>query len=233
MPRIFFFILLTATLSAAQLNVAFMLSEPRADWEEVIGFFTDDGRFGELDYYDCVSGTPPLGVFVLYDVVVVGGVPEYLDPVVFGDRLADYVDQGGLVVVEGGKLAHKSYGGIGGRWYDDGYSPYYSMMRYPLEGPEDLIIDQPDHYIFNGVSGLFGCNWRVNTTMREGAAELAHYSDAGGVAVNAAESVVGLNFLITDVWTGDGHLIMANAACFLAGYADVQETSWGQIKATF
>jgi len=233
MQRILFFVLLTATLAAATIDVAFMVSDPRADWEEVMGFFEDDGRFGELDYYDCVSDTPPLGVFVLYDVVVVGGLPEYNDYMLFGDRLADYVDQNGLVVVEGGKLAHRSYGGIGGRWFDDGYSPYYSFKRYPIEGPEDLIIDQPDHYIFSGVERLWDCNWRVDTTIREGATELAHFSDAGGVAVNAAESVAGLNFLITDEWIGEGYLIMANAACYLSGYAAVQEMSWGSIKTEF
>ena len=233
MRRVLFFILLTATLASATIDVAFMLSEPRADWEEVLGFFEDDGRFGELDYYDCSSDTPPVGVFVLYDVVIVGGVAEYGDYMLFGDRLADYVDQDGLVVVEGGKLAHRSYGGIGGRWFDDGYSPYYTILRYPLEDPEDLIIDQPDHYIFTGVERLWDCSWRIDTTMREGATELAHFPDAGGVAVNAAENVVGLNFLSSDEWIGEGYLIMANAACFLAGYADVQDTSWGQIKATF
>jgi hypothetical protein len=96
-----------------------------------------------------------------------------------------------------------------------------------------MIIDQPDHYIFTGVERLWDCNWRVETIMREGATELAHFADAGGVAVNAEESVVGLNYLITDEWIGEGYLIMANAAYYLAGGAAVRETSWGQIKAEF
>lgn len=233
MYKVLFVILLTAVLAAAIVDVAFMLGEPRADWEEVMGFFEDDVRFGEVNFYDCSIDTPPLGVFVLYDAVVVGGVAEYGDYMLFGDRLADYVDQNGLVVVEGGKLAHRSYGGIGGRWYDGGYCPYYSTRRFPLEGPEDMIIDQPDHYIFTGVERLWDCNWRVETIMREGATELAHFADAGGVAVNAEESIVGLNYLITDEWIGEGYLIMANAAYYLAGGAAVRETSWGQIKAEF
>jgi hypothetical protein len=73
----------------------------------------------------------------------------------------------------------------------------------------------------------------VDTILSSGAVELAHFPDTGGVAVNAQENVVGVNYLAgAHRWTGDGFLIMANAACYLAGHSDVQETSWGQIKAS-
>jgi hypothetical protein len=73
----------------------------------------------------------------------------------------------------------------------------------------------------------------VQTELRAGAVELAHFADAGGVALNADESVCGINYSSSDdhFWTGDGFRLIANAACYLADYVDIQPSSWGRIKA--
>jgi len=225
-----FIILLMVTLTAAQLDVIFMVTEDRSHWNEAIFYLEDDGRFGEVDYYDLWSyNAPPLGYFQMYDVVVVGGLGDIKQSVVFGDRLADYADGGGCVVVDAGQLYR-----VRGRWRDEGYPPYYSETDDMLEGEEDLIIDEPGHAILEGVSGLWGCYWRADVLLRPGADELAHFPDSGGVAVNARQNVVGLNYMCgAHGWTGDGYLILANAACWLAAHSDVREMSWGGIKAVF
>lgn len=205
MYKVIFLVLLTVVLGAAQLDVAFMVTERREFWAETIGFFEDDGRFSDVDFYDCREGsTPPVGVFLLYDAVVVGGGPMLLEPRIFGDRLADYVDLGGCVVVEAGKLSNWPWsGGIGGRWHYDGYAPYYSENTDWFESDEDLVIDDPGHEIFDGVSGLWDSRYRVDTILQDGAVELAHFPDTGGVAVNAQENVVGVNYLAgSHRWTG-------------------------------
>jgi len=140
-----------------------------------------------------------------------------------------------VVVTSGGIVYYPDHEGIGGRWRSDGYCPYYSFTSIYLEGYLDLIIDQPGHEIFEGVSGLWDSYWRADTYTRSGAVELAHFPDAGGVAVNAAGNVIAANYLPEDIhrWTGDGYLIMANAACWLAAHSNVREMSWGQIKAEF
>ena len=236
MRGIVFLVFLTATLCVAQLDVAFMIGDHRTHWDEVLDYFEGDGKFSDVDFYDCWEGdTPPVGVFLCYDVIVAGGTGSYREPVIFGDRLADYVDQEGCVVVEAGKLTNWPWrGGIGGRWHDDGYAPYYSENTDMLEGNQDLVIDDPGHEIFDSVAGLWDSYWRNVTILRDSATELAHFPDTGGVAVNAQENVVGLNYMCgAHGWTGDGFLIMANAACYLAAHSDIQETSWGQLKASF
>jgi hypothetical protein len=236
MNKVALLVLLTATFVVAQLDVAFMIGDYMAHWDEALDYFEADGRFGDVDFYDCSDdSTPPVSVFLCYDVVVAGGTASYLEPVIFGDRLADYADQGGCVVVEAGKLSNWPWrGGIGGRWYGDGYAPYYAENTDMHEGDADLVIDEPGHEIFDGVSGLWDSHWRVETILRSDAVELAHFPDSGGVAVNARENVVGINYMCgAHGWTGDGFLIMANAACYLAAHSDVREMSWGQIKATF
>jgi hypothetical protein len=237
MCKIIFFVLVVAISTTAQLDVAFMIGDHREHWDEALNYFGSDGRFGDVDFYDCSDdSTPPVGVFLCYDVIVAGGTASYLEPVIFGDRLADYADQGGCVVVEAGKLSNWPWrGGIGGRWYGDGYAPYYAENTDMHEGDADLVIDEPGHTIFNSVSGLWDSHWRVETILRSDAVELAHFPDSGGVAVNAAQTVVAANFQAYDhhLWTGDGFLILANAACWLAAHSGVQEMSWGQIKAEF
>ncbi|MBD3372734.1 MAG: hypothetical protein GF403_08470 [Candidatus Coatesbacteria bacterium] len=85
----------------------------------------------------------------------------------------------------------------------------------------------------NGVSAVDNVWARVQTSLRSGAYELAHFVDAGGVAVDEDETVIGVNYRSRDDrdWTGDGWLLLANAACWLCDYSTVRETSWGAIKA--
>jgi hypothetical protein len=235
MRGIILFILLTTTLGTAQLDVAFMITNHDYEWGPALDFFNADERFDEVNYYDCHLYTPDFDEFLYHDVVITGGTSSYYEPIIFGDRLADYVDLGGCVIVTACSLTQWPLGGgIGGRWHDDGYCPYYSDNPNLLEGYEDLIIDDPRHEIFDGVAGLWDSRWRADTILRSGAVELAHFPDSGGVAINDQENVVGVNYLGGNhLWSGDGYLIMANAACYLAGYSEVRETSWGKIKAQF
>ncbi|MCK4594641.1 hypothetical protein KAU45_09070 [bacterium] len=212
-----------------------MFATPGEDYHSsLLDYFNADERFDEVNYYDCHDGTPEPEEFLYHDVVITGGLSNYLEPVLFGDRLADYVDQGSYVMTCS-SLTQWPGGSPGGRWHDDGYCPYYSENPNPLEGYEDLIIDDSGHEIFNGVSGLWKCYWRADTILRDSAVELAHFADAGGVAVSMAENVAATNYTphIGHRWTGDGFLVMANAACYPAGYSEVREASWGQIKAEF
>ena len=236
MRRVVVFLLLAAALAAAGYKVAFMVCDPQNRWEDALAYFYNEPRFYWVAYYNCVYMTPDPYEFSKQDVIIVGGSLGYHDPNLFGNRLADYVDQGGKVVVETGGIVYSpDYDGIGGRWRSDGYSPYYSNSSILLTGELDLIIDEPGHAVFDGVSGLWDSYWRANTILRSDALELAHFPDAGGVAVNAAETVVAVNFQAHDDhwWTGDGFLILANAACWLAAGSAVDETSWGWIKAAF
>jgi hypothetical protein len=174
-------------------------------------------------------------VLKLYDCALNDGFHSICDPVAFGDLLADYVDGSG-------KVLSISYGMMGpfgdegsptGRWWDEGYCPYECVSFDRIHTYKNLIIDEPGHPIFDGVDNVNGVFGRVRTELRAGAVELAHFADAGGVALNADETVCGINYRSTDDhdWTGDGFRLIANAACYLADYVDTQPSSWGRIKA--
>ncbi len=229
-------LLVLPLVAFAGLDVAFFLADTEDDWIPTLDYFNNDSRFDLVAFVSCATFTPPLVAFQFYDVVFYGGWSPYMNPELFGDRLADYVDSGGFAVgINVGMLAGLWRYGITGRWEEEGYCPY----RRTPEGwgffYEDLIIDHPEHPIFDGVGYVHDSYLRIYCELRNGATELAHFSTTGGVAINGDETAVGINIEGSDYlqWTGDGFLIMANATCYLAAHSDVQEMSWGQIKAEF
>jgi hypothetical protein len=54
---------------------------------------------GMVDYYDARFGTPSLELMNTYECVYTWPDYPYLDPIAFGDNLADFVDNGGQVVL--------------------------------------------------------------------------------------------------------------------------------------
>ena len=202
-------------------------------FDDLYGYLLDDPRFDTVYRISIQDTLPPLSVLQLYDCALNDGFHSICGPVAFGDLLADYVDGGGKVLSIYYSLKGPFANAPTGRWWDDQYSPYGCTSCEHLHGYQDLIIDNPGHTIFDGVDGVGNVYGRVQTELRPGAVELAHFTDAGGVALNADESVCGINYSSSDdhFWTGDGFRLIANAACHLADYVDIQPTSWGQIKA--
>ena len=236
MRRLLFVILILALPSMGGIKVAFFLADTEDDWLPTLDYFNDDSRFDMVFFLSCGGRTPELSTFQFFDVVFYGGWSPYLNPELFGDRLADYVDSGGCAIgLTVGMYARPDHWGITGRWEAEGYCPYRRTVEDLPFSYEDLIIDQSEHPIFDGVSYVHDSYYRIYCELRSGATELAHFSDTGGVAVNADGTAVGINIEGSDYyrWTGDGFLIMANAACWLAAHSSVQEMSWGQIKAEF
>ena len=195
-----------------------------------------DPRTGWVNRISISDSLPLLEHLQNYDCVVTDGFFTVCDPIAYGDLLADYVDGGGRVL----SVFYAMMGSYGpndcaptGRWEADGYCPYECTSPVFFNGYTDLIIDEPGHPVMYGVSAVDNVWARVQTSLRSGAYELAHFVDAGGVAVNEDETVVGVNYRSRDDrdWTGDGWLLLANAACWLCGHSGVSETSWGRIKA--
>jgi hypothetical protein len=229
-------ILVLALPSISGVKVAFFLADPEDYWSAALAYFNADPRFDMVFFLGCGGLTPELSTFQSFDVVFYGGWTPYFNPELFGDRLADYVDSGGHAVgITLGMLAGLWTYGITGRWEEEGYCPYRRTLEDWCFFFDDLVIDNPEHPIFDGVGYVHDSCYRIYCDLRAGAAEVAHFSTTGGVAVNADQTAVGINIEGADLlhWTGDGYLIMANAACWLAAHSDVREISWGRIKAEF
>jgi hypothetical protein len=102
-----------------------------------------------VDYFDPRASTPTLAQLGQYDCVVTCVFAPYADPVAMGDVLADYVDQGGRVILgqfcapQG--LAHS----LEGRIMTLGYCPVtVSTYRQDVYtgGGADCVHDQVSYY---------------------------------------------------------------------------------------
>ena len=82
---------------------------------------------GAVDYFDASAGTPTLAQLLAYDCVYTLLNSNYLDKTLMGDRLADYADAGGRVIL--GVFTTYNNGvnlGLGGRIMTAAYSPVTS-----------------------------------------------------------------------------------------------------------
>ncbi|UCE25998.1 MAG: hypothetical protein JSW52_06415 [Candidatus Coatesbacteria bacterium] len=126
-----------------------------------------------------------------------------------GDNLADYVDDGGGVVVTIWSIAQ-----VTGRFASD---PDYN----PLNGGTNNhtyrnlgTVHEPDHPLMDGVSSINNMYYGVNSTVESGALLVCEASDGRPLgAVNAAENVAAIDCTprSTKMWSGDGWVLLLNA----------------------
>lgn len=182
---------------------------------------------GAVDVFNLSAGTPCLAYLLNYDAVffITDGGP--VDPVAWGDNLADFVDAGGGVVV--GTFAHAF--GITGRWLADGYNPM-TVGSFTSGTLRTLgTVHDGAHPIMAGVATFSGgsASYHCTGALVTGATLIADWSHGAPLVFELpgfAGKIVGLNFYPassgtgrTDFWdeTTDGDLMMANALAYVAG----------------
>jgi len=140
-----------------------------------------------VDWFDARGAIPALDFLLTYDVVIVYCNYTYLDNVALGDRMADYVDAGGRVILS---VANWFTGGtypwyISGRILTAGYSPFLSAGENHYS-TSCLGAYQATHPLMQGVSAL--CEYyRDRVSLAPGAQLIASYADGEElVAVNGA-----------------------------------------------
>lgn len=156
-----------------------------------------------------------------YDVVVTTNNNRWSDAggdVSTGDALADFVDQGGKVVLF--NFAFDWFGfELAGRYIDEEYGPF-NMATADATGPVTMDILDPDHPIFDGVTSLESDTIRINVSPQPDAELIAEWSD-GEALIAYNDHAVGFNALYSadgaDSWTGDLDIMVYNAVQFLAG----------------
>jgi len=155
---------------------------------------------------------PRLDELLQYDVVFVGG---RWGPIpgsdAMGNRLADYMDAGGNVIMDHVSMFSSSIWGIGGRWQSDGYAPVANTRLGS--------IYVPGHPILDGVSS-WGAIYIMNiNSVTSGATRVADWA-SGQVAIATKENPIvhnGARAVYLDVVpffnfdSGDYFRVMANA----------------------
>ncbi|MBA3468423.1 MAG: carboxypeptidase regulatory-like domain-containing protein [Herpetosiphonaceae bacterium] len=176
---------------------------------------------GVVDTWDAgwnsgVPQLPPLSKLKGYDVVISVRSPHYgyPDSEGLGNVLADYVDDGGKVIV---MAASWDWDGIAGRFTSGGYNPFvpitadygYPMTLGEYDSSHPLMrgVSSATSYVFNRVGPAPGATliakWQIGYAM------LA--TTPGVVAINAASNPYG------PPWAGDLPRLLQNSLYYLLG----------------
>jgi hypothetical protein len=128
-----------------------------------------------VDTFDTSAGTPDSGTLASHDVVAGLGDSDYQDPVLWGNRLADYIDAGGVYI----QFAYDNWDHIGahpqGRFESGGYEAF-------IPGPDDALstslgtILVPDSPLLAGVP-TFTTTDNTTPDVAPGATLLAKWTD--------------------------------------------------------
>ena len=154
-------------------------------YTDVQAYLQATGQFGNIDIVDCVTTTPALGDLTPYDAVLTWTNVSYNDAAALGDVFADYVDQGGAVVVA--VFANTTTGAnryLQGRRLT-GYELIESALGNTSNSATLGTIHDPSHPIVAGVTSLSANNaFRpfVTAPILQGAV-IAEWSDGAPLIV--------------------------------------------------
>lgn len=172
---------------------------------------------------DCCGGpTCSQATLLDQDVLVIYSDQAFADSTGLGDMLADFVDQGGTVIVALNALVQGA-DGLGGRFMNENYSPLKAASASSA-GAAALDTFDAGHPLMNGVSTAGAlAHLDVNTTGSE--VEIVATWDSGEafVAIKQLDpaplpgQVIAINAPLDDgQWTGDVDEIVTNAIQWLS-----------------
>lgn len=222
----------TAGVGPAVAIVASAANDAVAPW------FTDpqarlaaSGAFSTVDIINANAVTPTPAELANYDAILVWSNLGFADEVALGDNLAEYVDNGGGVVIA--VFANSSpdaADGPAGRWESHEYQ-IITPHAGTTTGTATLgTVFDPGHPIMAGVTSFAGgsSSFRpTSTDLIASALLIAEWSD-GKVLAAVREDTVGarvdLGFyppsdaVMSDFWdaTTDGDLLLVNALLYAA-----------------
>jgi len=190
-----------------------LILESGADVSEIRTLLSAFPDIAGVDVFDGTVLAPTLSDLTPYRSVIVVDNTHFGDPVATGNALADYVDQGGGVVLT---LASFITGwDIRGRLLSDGYMPY-NLGTGP-GGSSPLGTFNAAHPIMAGVHAATGDLLGI-VTVSPGAELVASWAN-GLPCVATKGTVAAVNVFLgqSGSWTGDIPLILHNAAFWSSG----------------
>ncbi len=165
-----------------------------------------------VDVFDAHAATPTAAQLDSYDMVISqSGDHEDLSPAGVGNALADYYDQGGVVVQFAWDNDHNGGYAPTGRWATGGYEPF-------VPGPTNNVsatlgTHNASSPLMQGVNALQAGD-RTNPTLASGATLLANWSDDTPLIAVKGRAVSVSAFVGDEsgqTWSGDFARLAINA----------------------
>jgi hypothetical protein len=213
-----------------------LLYSDEAGKDDVLEKLEATGHFGTLVGFDVTLGTPSLGNLKSFDVAVVMPLNSLEDAEDLGDRLADYVDEGGGVVLCEFCMSNLSTAMVRGRFLVDDYYAIEPTGILSGGGPFGLTPVVAAHPILLGVTNFDGgtASSRPSTTTLNASATLVATWDDPQASPLVATRLIGLGAVrradlgfypaTTDAGfptyvspTGDAILVLSNTVRWVAG----------------
>jgi hypothetical protein len=170
---------------------------------------------GSVDVVNGESGTPDAASLAQYDMVIVFSDSNFSDAATLGNELADYTDQGGVVMEYAYATQNNSNRQLQGRWASGGYDPV-------VGGPNDNASRTLGSFdaaspLMQGVNTLTDKEDTTNT-LAAGAVQVAATNDGHPLVVYKGRAVA-VTFYPGDngtgIWSGDFGRLAANAVNWL------------------
>jgi subtilisin family serine protease len=186
-----------------------ILHDDDSDVSEIYGLLN---AFTDLSVYtlDGDLNAVVLDTLTKYGSVIVGNNGSWNDPVNLGNVLADYVDNGGSVIV----TVPTFYEGFGieGRFLTEGYFPVNQASNIAYD-----ILDwyNPGHPIMSNITSI-EADWILNdATINSDAEDIAEFT-SGGIMVGTKGKVAVLNIFVAGSgnWIGDVPALFHNTINF-------------------
>jgi hypothetical protein len=188
---------------------------------------------GSCDYFDARFDTPSPSLLATYDCVHTWSNYPYSDPALFGNRLADYVDGGGKVIL-GAFAASQAGNALAGRLVDPaaGYTPVTSPGNHEGMSAWDGMCRED--CVWEDIAGLYA-NHRQTLTVVDPANGFACGNFVDGeiaVAYIANRRVYVVNGaggfpIYTDHWMA---WVVANACDCVVPPTAVLPARWSRVK---
>lgn len=225
---------LTAADAHAQDVKALVLGAESSDtWIiEVRDTLFATGMFDTVDWMNSAQNIPSASTLANYDAVLVWTDSGITDATTLGNDLADFVDNGGGVVIGvWGVTDYSSNHFLQGRWLTGGYQVFMNDAGHTTGSSGLGTVHDANHPVmenvttFQGGSSSYRC---TGSNLSAGSYRIADYAD-GNILVAANDSGsaprVDVNFFPpsstsrSDFWqnTTDGDLILAQALVYTSG----------------
>jgi len=167
--------------------------------------------YTSVTFEDWSTTTPTVEQLLQYGCVFTWSNYKYAESFLLGNRLADYVDLGGTVVIS--NFCWTSRWGLGGRIQtDENYAPltHNGNCAYSYT---DLGSYDSGHPFMDGVSSIIGIYFMCYVQKEQSATWVADTTSLYPLcSVNADYNVAGVNMYPGDArrWSGDGWVLYNN-----------------------
>jgi hypothetical protein len=208
----------TSDVQGSQLKILFLSAGVTAT--QLVSGLEGMNAVASVDIVDGSLQTPSLAVLKLYDVIIAVSSSSWYDSLRMGNALAEYVDQGGKLILCAATI-HSAQGVcLSGRVVEPNYSPV-TVSSY--DGYSHEAYNFVFHQITSSVSFISSYK-PVIVTAPQGSGKPLGYYESGYLvgAYNPLKPIVVFNLTTDDgLWGGDVLTLMENALNWLSDRASV------------